>query len=301
MPKLPVLKPGDSVKIIAPASRCSDQRLTELKELLASWQLNCIVDDDIFGNDLLCANTDEARLKSLQDGLQDSNIKAIICARGGYGSMRLIPELAKMTLPDSFKLLVGMSDITALHLFLEHQWKWPTVHGALAKELFSLESIASLKSLLFGEVDHAKFSGYPLNDLAKKNRTIETTVTGGNLCLVQTSIGTAWQIQGRNKIILLEDVGERGYRVDRMLEHLRQAGVFNDAAAIVFGDFVGGKEPDGTTLVNPVIERFAKSCEIPVMQIEGIGHDYINFPMPLGTASKLTLGDEIKLVCSREY
>lgn len=299
MQKLPILKPGDSVELIAPASRCADNLLSDIKKLLESWQLNCIVDKDIFGDDLLCANTDEIRFRLLKNALQRAETKAVICARGGYGCMRLIPELTKMAPPDLCKLFVGMSDITALNLYLQQQWHWPTLHGALALDKFSPESIAAVKSILFGEVAVVEFSGLPLNRLAENNHLIEAPVTGGNLCLVQTSIGTAWQMDGRGKIILLEEVSERGYRIDRMLEHLHQTNMFKEAAAIILGDFIEGKESDGSSLVNPVLTRFAQHCPIPVIQVQGIGHGYINMPIPLGTKAKLQLGKKIKLVCNR--
>ncbi len=299
MQKLPLLKAGDSVEIIAPASRCSDAQLADLKELLLSWQLNPIVPNDIFGDDLLCANTDEMRFQSLKNALTNPETKAIICARGGYGCVRLIPELTKVSPPPTAKLFVGMSDITALNLYLQQEWQWPVLHGAPIIDKFSPESIATVKSILLGEVEHVEFSGLPLNIAAEKNHIIETSVTGGNLSLVQASIGTKWQLDGNNKIIFLEEVGERGYRVDRMLEHLRQADIFKKAKAILFGDFIGGKEPDGSSLINPVLERFAKHCEIPVVKVEGIGHGYTNFPLPLGTDTQLQLGHEIELKCFR--
>ena len=267
MKKLPILKPGDGVEIIAPASRCADQRLADMKELLESWQLNCIVADDIFGKDILCANTDEIRFRHLKNALQNPQTKAVICARGGYGSMRLIPELTKVVPPESPKIFVGMSDITALQLFLQQQWQWPTIHGAPAIDKFSPESIAAIKSILFGDIAQVEFSEIvPLNKIAEQNQVIEASVTGGNLCLVQAGIGTVWQMDARDKIILLEETGERGYRVDRMLEHLHQANIFKNAAAILFGDFLEGNEPDGSSKIKPVLDRFAESCDIPVMQ-----------------------------------
>jgi len=293
----PVLKRGDSVEIIAPASRCTDKRLIELRELLESWDLNCIVDNTIFGDDLLCANSDEVRFRLLKNALQNPETKAVICARGGYGSMRLIENLSTITPPSSPKLFIGMSDITALHLYLQQQWQWPSIHGAITKDLSSPESIASVKAILFGEIEQVRFNAKPLNELAKKNHTINASITGGNLCLIQASIGTLWQINGKNKIIFLEEINERGYRVDRMLEHLTQAHVFKDAAAIVLGDFIGGEEPDGTSLINPVLARFAQSCDIPVVQIEGVGHGYINFPLPFGIDTTLKLGNEVELIC----
>ncbi|CEK10352.1 S66 peptidase family protein [Legionella hackeliae] len=294
MQKLPVLNAGDSVEIIAPASRCTEKHLAELKELLVSWGLNCYIDDAILGDDLLCANHDAIRFASLKRALENPETKAVICARGGYGSMRLIPELTKLNQPSSPKIFIGMSDITALLLYFERQWQWPTIHGALAIDKFSEESIAAFKSLLFHR-EKANFQGKPLNAHAMKRSCLETTITGGNLSLVQTSIGTNWQIEGAGKIILLEEIGERGYRVDRMLNHLSQAKVFKEAAAILFGDFLGGLEPNGTSLIQPVLERFAAVCDVPVIQISGIGHGFINFPVPLGIPVQLKLGQTIQL------
>ncbi|KTD25470.1 LD-carboxypeptidase [Legionella lansingensis] len=298
MRKLPILQSGDTVEIIAPASRCSDQQLTNLRELLCSWGLNCIVDSTIFGEDLLCANHDKARFASFKRALYNPEVKAIICARGGYGSMRLIPELSKMQPPLEPKLFVGMSDITALQLFLQQKWQWPSLHGALAADKFSPESIAAVKAILFGDIEKVVFQGLALNSQAERNDAIDATVIGGNLTLVQASIGTQWQLQGEGRIILLEEVGERAYRIDRMLEHLRQAGVFNGVLAIVFGDFLGGEESDGSSLIEPVLRRFAQSVNLPVVKIDGIGHGYVNFPIPLGTEATIHCGQAVELFCS---
>ncbi len=300
MLKLPALKPGDSINIIAPASRCTDNQLILLKELLESWQLKSFIADDIFGEDIFCANTDDARLSQLVNALTNPETKAIICARGGYGSMRLIPALTKITPSASPKIFVGMSDTTALQIYLQQQWHWPTIHGASAPDRFSPESIASLKAILFGDVKQVKFKGIPLNSAAEKNNIIESCVAGGNLSLIQASIGTSWQLDSRNKIILLEDTGERGYRIDRILEHLTQANILKNAAAIVLGDFIDGNEPNGTSLIQDALHRFAQQSKTPVVKIEGVGHAYTNFPLPLGTNTTLQLGNKIQLTCERE-
>ncbi|MGL5743467.1 MAG: S66 peptidase family protein [Legionella sp.] len=298
MKKIPILISGDFVEIIAPSSRCSDKQLLELKELLESWGLQCIVKEDIFAKDLLCANTDEMRFRHLKDALANPKTKAIICARGGYGAMRLIPRLNEVYRPEAAKIFVGMSDITCMHLYFQQQWGWPTIHGAAAPDRFSKESIAALKSLLFGEVREVKFTGLtPLNQHAQKNNVIKSSVTGGNLSLIQAGIGTSWQLDGRNNIILLEEVGERGYRVDRMLEHLTQANLFQNAAAILLADFLGGDEPNGSSLIEPVLKRFAENSKIPVLKIKGIGHGQINFPIPCGTEAYLQLGPNAQLTC----
>lgn len=297
--ELPILKANDKVEIIAPASRVSEKRLTELIDLLTSWQLQCIVSKDIFGDDLLCANSDDMRFNSLKNAFNNPETKAIFCVRGGYGCMRLIPELAKISPPKYLKLFIGMSDITALHLYLLEHWQWPVLHGALAIDKFSEESILASRSILFGDKVFTEIRGTPLNEKATENLNIETTITGGNLCLVQASIGTLWQINSYNKIIFLEDVSERGYRVDRMLEHLKQAGLFENAKAICFGDFMDGFEPNGSSLVDPVLKRFAENCDIPVVKIEGIGHGRTNYPLPLGTKASLQLGNTITFISYR--
>jgi muramoyltetrapeptide carboxypeptidase len=138
----------------------------------------------------------------------------------------------------------------------------------------------------------------PLNALAEQSQTLEASITGGNLCLVQTSLGTNWQVDARKKILFLEEVGERGYRIDRMLEQLQQATIFKGTLAIVFGDFLAGNEPDGSSLIIPVLKRFAQRIEIPVIQIKGIGHGPINYPLPLGTKATLQLGPTIQLTSS---
>ncbi|KTD18876.1 S66 peptidase family protein [Legionella jordanis] len=291
MNQLITLMPGDGVEIIAPASRCSDKQLAELKQLLTSWGLNCFVQDELFGQDLLCANSDELRFSALKRALYNPDIKAIVCARGGYGSMRLLPELIQLPPPQTPKLLVGMSDITALHLFLQQHWSWPSLHAALAVDKFNWECIEMSKALMFAEKKEICFKTTALNRSAQEQVSIQSSVCGGNLTLVQTSLGTDWQINAEGKIILLEEVGERGYRVDRMLEQLRQAKVFDQAAALLFADFTEGIEPDGSSLIESVIKRFAETCKIPVFKTHGIGHDPVNFPIPLGTMARIETAD----------
>ena len=299
MRTLPYLKMGDTVEIIAPAARSTDERLADLKKLLISWQLQCIVDDQIFGDDLLCANSDAKRFQLLKNAVERPETKAIICVRGGYGSARLMPELDNIITPRFPKLFVGMSDITALHLYFQQKWQWPTLHAALGRDLFSDESTEAVKRILLGEVNQITMPGIALNELARADAIINAEIVGGNLSIIQTSIGTSWQINTANKILFLEETNERGYRVDRQLEHLRQVGIFKNVKAIIFGDFIKGNEPDGTSLIKPVLERFAQSCGIPVVQIAGIGHDRTNFPLPLGTPAKLILSSSPQLICQR--
>lgn len=288
------LNSKDKVAIIAPASRCTSKRLELIKALLTEWQLQYYLPQDIFGNDLLCANTDEIRFEHLKHVLLDSEIKAIFCVRGGYGSAHLIPFLEKMPVPPQPKILVGMSDITALNIYLQQKWHWPVLHAAFAPDKFSAESIQAIHEALFhGKINFPVLQ--PLNLAAQQDVQIEADITGGNLALIQTSIGTSWQIEPKNKILLLEEVNERAFRIDRMLVHLQQAGIFAGVKAILLGDFLGGEEPNGKSLVQPVLQRFADRMDIPVLKCEGIGHGATNCPVPFNVPVQLQLGKAISI------
>lgn len=293
------LNTNDSVEIIAPASRCSDEELQQLIQLLESWKLKCLVKKDIFSSDdLLCANTDEIRFQHLANSLSNPEIKAVFCARGGYGSMRLLKKLEDLNSPVNPKIVIGMSDLTSLKLFLHKHWNWPTIHAGISPGKYSHESLAAVRTLLFGERSNIIFSNLqPLNYHARQQHSIESQITGGNLTLVQSGIGTSWQIDAKDKIILLEEIGERGYRVDRMLEHLLQAGIFNEVKAVLFADFIEGDEPNKTCLIPAVLERFAQTANFPVLQLNGVGHASTNFPVPFGTPVQLLLGDQAQLIC----
>lgn len=300
MNHFPKLKPGDVIDLIAPASRCSDERLQAIVTVIESWGLRCRIPNPLFGNDILCANTDDIRFEQLKFALFNAESKAILCVRGGYGSQRLIPKLETLQPPNHSKLFIGMSDITALHLFFQQQWGWSGLHAGIAPDYFSKESLAALYSILFQEKKSMVFSGKALNGAATENKIIYSSFSGGNLSLLQASMGTSWALRSKNKIILIEEINERAYRVDRMLNHLVQANGLAGADAIVFADFLGGDEPDGSNLIHEILMRFANECPIPVIQIQGVGHGATNFPMPLGTASELQLGERIELRCGIE-
>lgn len=290
------LQPGDVVDIVAPSSKCHPSVLENIKQLIESWELQCHFPDDLFGENLLYANSDEKRFAHLEHALSNSTSKAIWCLLGGCGATRLIPMLSKMKPPICPKIFIGFSDITALHIFFQKQWGWSTIHGPSGYQAslnkVSPDSVNKLKCILFNKNHLLSYDKMiPLNELAKNHSQISATVTGGNLHLIQASIGTPWQIDSTNKIVFIEEVNERAYRVDRSLVHLSQAGIFNQAKAIIFGDFIDPGEPDGKFLVKETLKEFANQCAIPVLQINDIGHGQINYPILLGNLVKLSMGN----------
>ncbi len=299
------LAPGDVVDVVAPGFRSSAEELVGGERFLRDWGLRPRIPKDIYGRDVLCANSDEVRFEQLKKALYAPDSKAIWCIRGGYGANRLLPGLMRLKRPKGRpKLLVGLSDITSLHVFLNQQWGWPTVHGPLLDRLGRKAALPKyereLKRFVFGGEDEIIFSGLrAMNTPAKKKTVLRAEVSGGNLVVLQSSLATNCQWQTAGKILFFEEIGERGYRVDRMLEHFTQVGLFKRAKAIVFGQFIGGREPDGSNHVWPVIERFAKDSRIPVLKGLASGHDVIQRPLPFGTRAELHLGGSTaRLVCA---
>ncbi|MBA3537097.1 MAG: LD-carboxypeptidase [Tatlockia sp.] len=294
------LKPGDIVDIVAPSSKCHPSVLEKLKELLESWGLQSRYPEDIFGDSLLYANSDEKRFSHLNYALTNEESKLVWCLLGGYGATKLIPMLNKLKPPPHSKQLIGFSDATALHIFLQGQWGWSTIHGPsgyqAALNKVSADSIAMLKKILFNEGEIDSYEQItPLNSNAMKNSEICAPIIGGNLHMIQASLGTIWQIDTDEKILFIEEINERAYRIDRVLAHLSQAGLFEKVKAILFGDLIDKGEPDGKFLVMKTIEEFASQCNSPVLQISNIGHGPINNPIILGLTAKLSMGSSYSL------
>jgi muramoyltetrapeptide carboxypeptidase len=289
------LNPGDTVDIVAPSSKCHVSVLDKIRLFLSEWGLNCHIPKGLFGDSLLYANSDEMRFEHLKNALLNPGSQAVWCLLGGFGANRLIPLLSQLKPPNHSKPIIGFSDITALHIFIQDQWQWPTIHGPSGYQAIfdkvSQDSLASLKEMLFNPTKQLQYGDIKsLNDLAKQDSIIDAPIIGGNLHLIQASIGTGWQMNAKNKIILIEEYNERAYRIDRILAQLSQTEIFNGAKAILFGDVIDKGEPDGRFLIADVLYEFAEQQTLPVLQISNIGHGFVNKPILLGSPARLTMG-----------
>jgi muramoyltetrapeptide carboxypeptidase len=290
------LKKNSIVDIIAPAGSIVDTSTIEKsKNLLKSWQLIPRVSDDLLGSDLLCANSDDKRFQQLKDALFSTDSQAIWCLRGGYGCTRLIPSLLKLSVPEKCKLFIGFSDITALHLFLQQKWHWQTLHGPslnqVTRFLIEQENINELKKIIFGQISELIYLVEPYVNYSNTLNFIKAFLTGGSLSLIQASLGTDWQIETKNKILFLEDVNEVAYRIDRMLQHLQQAGILSHVKAILLGDFTFSTKREEEEKIQKVLERFANEQNFPVLRCSGIGHGKKNRSLPFGTPTLLDLNN----------
>jgi muramoyltetrapeptide carboxypeptidase len=296
------LVPGDVVRIVAPAGKGENANLSRVKAYVESLGLVALMKDDIYDPDApFYSNTDEYRAQDLLEALLDDECKAIWCIRGGSGCIRLIKRL-EADLPvfpaPTQKILIGYSDITVLHLYLQKKYGWPTMHGAMLESIVNGfydpegESVTSLRNLLFDVTPSICEPTLRRLDNGESFVPIDAVVTGGNLTLAETSIGTLWGIEkSSGKIMFLEDTGEAAYSVERSLDHMKQAGVFDGVLALVFGDFTS---PDNEALMTLALQRFADDREnvnFPVFRLQGIGHGPVNFPLPLNTRATITVED----------
>ena len=294
------LEPGDVVDIVAPASDSTRKDFKKAIKFVEKFGLIPRFPKDLFGEDVICSNTDKKRFEHLKKALKAKDSKVIWCLRGGYGSGRLLGSLDKLKKPKQAKLLVGYSDITSLHNFLNNKWNWPTLHASMLEEFGAgfggRREINDMKRVLFGVSDSMEFRSLtPMNSRARQVKTLRSSVVGGNLCILTSTLGTPWHFNPKGKILAIEEIGERGYQVDRMLNHLHQAGYFKGLRALIFGDFVGGEEKDSSYLWKQVRNRFAKEADFPVLKGLPFGHGSFQRPMPFNTKAELKLGPECHL------
>ncbi len=287
------LKRGDLVDVVAPGFGLSEERLHGAVRFLHDIGLQARVPRDILGEDVVCAQKDEIRLDHLKSAILAKDSHAIWCLRGGYGAIRLIDAVAKIKKPRA-KLFVGYSDAVTLHNFFNHFWHWPTLHGPLLDRLgqrtLPEEQVNQLLDVVFGRQSTITHSNLvPMNSAARKisKRVIRGKMFGGNLTVTQSFLGTRYEKIPREAILFFEDVGERGYRVDRILVQLKQADYFAHTRAIVFGDFIESAERSGEDRVPGVLQRFADEMKIPVLKNLQAGHGNDQRIVPLATAARL--------------
>ncbi|HEX9447344.1 MAG TPA: LD-carboxypeptidase [Dongiaceae bacterium] len=283
------LKPGDCATIIAPASplRQDDQGLLdEAVRLLESWGLRVKLRVETEAHFYL-AGTDAARAAHLNAALADPEAKAIFCTCGGYGSPRLLPliEVAPGLVP---KILVGFSDITALHLGLARLAPQLTlIHGPniatgqiLGSEASCRRNQQALHAALFD-------AAYRLDEQVEMLVPGQATgpLTGGCLSLVVSLLGTDWAPRCDGAILFLEDVGEAPYRIDRMLIQLRNAGAFRDLRGLVFGKMTNCSDPHND--LRDVLLHLFRDAPFPVALDLDCGHGAVNLPLPLGVVAEI--------------
>ncbi|GCC51186.1 LD-carboxypeptidase [Chryseotalea sanaruensis] len=289
----PALKQGDSVGIVAPARKIDSMLIDTAKAMLESWGLKVEIGQHIFVDDhSYFSASDEKRIHDFQTFLNAEHIRAIICARGGYGSTRIIDRLDFSNFLQRPKWITGYSDITALHLMLQSiqvQSMHSTVPALFTKPDADL-SVAYLKNMLFGERPTIQVKADEKNRLGLANGRL----IGGNLSLLVDSLGTSSEIDTSGKILIIEDVGEHYYRLDRMMVQLRRSNKLKNLSGLVAGYFTDIKEsvlPFNET-VKDIILNHTKEYNFPVAFNFPIGHEEPNLPFVEGANAMLVVNEQ---------
>jgi muramoyltetrapeptide carboxypeptidase len=286
----PFLKRGDKIGIVAPGRKINTPDVEAACSIIKSWGIDVIVPTYLNSNaHPYLAGSDAERIHDLQQLLDDPEVKAIICARGGYGTTRILDNVDFSSLFDNPKWIAGFSDITALHLRLE-KLGMHSIHSTMPV-LFSRPessaSVDSLRTLLFGQKTDISA---PLND---KNRYghAKGRVIGGNLSLIADSIGTSNDPDTKGKILVLEEIDEYSYRIDRMIVHLKRSGKLDDLAGLIIGHMTDIREPDlpfGEIIEDLVLSKTLDRT-YPVAFNFPIGHENPNLAWVHGSLMTLNV------------
>jgi muramoyltetrapeptide carboxypeptidase len=279
------LHPGDAVTVIAPAGPF-DRSALEAGLAVIAARYRVRYDERIHARHRYLAGDDHRRLAELTAALTDSETKAVFCARGGYGTLRLLAKLgaSASTTPIAPKLLIGFSDITALHQWFQNRGL-VSIHGPVLTQLgrLSAQGPERLFSLL-----ESSSPAEPLSGTATYvGGTVEGPLLGGNLSVFTRLLGTPFMPPLEGAILLLEDVAEQPYRLDRMWTHLELAGVFRQISGIVLGSFTGCEQSDANYTGADVLRDLAVATGLPCAAGFPIGHGNINEPVPLGARVRL--------------
>lgn len=286
------LQPNDSIGITATARSVRRDEILKAIEVFETWGLQVVLADHLFDVHDQFAGNDEARRFSLQKMINDPAIKAIVCARGGYGTTRIIDEIDFSPLKKNPKWIVGFSDITVLLYHLYNQGI-ASVHGIMAG-LFDKEgrkeSIESLHDVLFGKQITITAANHQFNKLGEASGP----VIGGNLSIINNIIGTASDVDTAGKILFIEDLDEYLYHIDRMMVQLKRAGKLQKLKGLIVGDMSAMNDnqiPFGKNAYE-IIQEHVESYAYPVCFGFPVGHEARNLAIPFGSTGTLVVKEE---------
>ncbi|SDI05795.1 S66 peptidase family protein [Mucilaginibacter sp. P25] len=285
------LKKGDKIAITCPAKKLPNP-MTDAIALLQSWGLEVVLGDTVDASFHQFAGDDDFRAADMQRFIDDDSIKAIIAARGGYGTVRMIDKVDFSRFVQNPKWLIGFSDITLLHTHLFTNYGVQTIHGQMPVNIpdASKHSIDTLRRALFGEELNYEFTTHDVNKPGKAKGTI----VGGNLSLLVAAAGSVSDLDYNNKVLFIEDVGEYLYSVDRMLRMLDRAGKLKKLAGLVVGGFTDIKDNDipfGQT-VSQIVMEIVKEYNYPVCFDFPAGHIPDNNSLVLGREVRLQVDEK---------
>jgi len=294
----PYLKTGDTIGMLCPSGYMPYEKAVTAIETFTGWGFHISPGKTLGHQFNYFSGTDEERLADLQQMMDDENIKAIFCARGGYGMGRIIDKLSFKKFKLHPKWIIGYSDITVIQTHIFSKYKIASLHAPMAAAFNDGENknqyIQSLHDVLIGR--KATYVG-PGDGFNKKGKASGILV-GGNLSLLAHLTGTSSEIKTKNKILFIEDIGEYIYNVDRMMYQLKRSGKLDNLAALIVGKFTDMKDtaiPFGQS-VNEVIRDVVKEYDYPVCFNFPVSHDKENYALKIGGEYKLSVSSTMAVL-----
>ena len=297
----PMLQPGNTIGITCPAGAVVEQDVLTATQMLESWGFRVFRGNTVGKSWMVFGGTDEERLADLQQMINNPNIHAILCGRGGYGVTRILDSLDLTPLTQHPKWIIGYSDITALHCQLQQQYNIASIHADMVNGLGNTldSSSFTLYELLTGTKPVYSFpsSGYNRKGIA------EGQLVGGNLSMVLAMMGSSGELQTDGKLLFLEDVREYKYSIDRMLQTLKRAGKLKNLQGLVLGGFVRLREdnPDEYAMnIGEIILEKVAEYTYPVCFNFPAGHQVLNMALKFGASHRLHVEDQISSLVALE-
>ncbi len=297
------LKPGDLIGITAPAGFMMEEEIKPALEQIQSWGFNIKLGATIGKRDFTFAGTDAERAADFQEMLDDRNIKAILCARGGYGAVRIIDKLKWDQFKKNPKWIIGFSDVTVFHSHINRNLGFATIHSKMTNsfpedwakaEPIQIDTILSIRQALEGKKMEYTAPFNQANRLGKA----EGVLVGGNLKTIESLAGSKSDLRTTGKILFVEDTGEYLYSIDRMFWNLKRSGKLAGLKGLIVGGFKikkdEGGEEFGRTLEEIVMEK-VKEYAYPVCFDFPVGHQKNNFALKCGVVHRLIVDKFTKL------
>ena len=279
----PRLEPGDTIGIVAPASPFDTDLFDRGIQTLESMGYQVRVPDDLFERSGYLAGTDEHRADLIHRSFSDQSLKALVCARGGYGSMRLLPLLDFSLIQNNPKIFIGLSDITAALSAIYSNTGLVMFHGPTVTTLSSA-SPKTRKALQAAISPEQPYELEMENGITIRPGSASGRVCGGNLNTLNHLLGTPFAPEFKDHILFLEDRGEKPYRIDRMLAQMKQAGCFEHLSGLILGDFIDcGSQQEITQIFT---EAFT-NASFPIVAGCEAGHGEQNLTIPVGLEATL--------------
>lgn len=291
----PYLKPGDRIRIVSPAGKVQKDKILPGIELLQDEGYEVLIGKHVFDKQFQYAGTDQQRASDMQEAINDQATKAIICARGGYGTIRIIEKLDFSEILKNPKWLIGFSDVTVLHTVL-NKLGLASIHGSMPG--FFLENKKTTRSFL--SLIEVLSSGRSQNEIAghqlNRKGISSGELVGGNLSLLYCLQGTPWQLGTSGKILMIEDVGEYLYHLDRMMQNLKMTGQLRNLAGLVVGGFTEMKDnesPFGKSASEIILEAVS-DYNFPVCFDFPVGHIPKNLAVMFGGKYQLEVTEKVR-------